>query len=297
MDFQYIVFTKMARSFLKIAGYFPSQPRRFQRLLRNITKIALAAASIGMISKTIISKPDFITLLGKLPNIAIFMAIAILTFVIDALSDINIKVFEQINDDWRFSDMNKELKIRENYAALGRRLMDYYLTSFNWFAILYVAGIDLSNVFVSITSSFNESRPIQQLFEMDFVFIDHEKHWFLTMIYVHFCFCAFHIFSLSVQSIFVVDVCHLFGMFEILSYRLETVVLTYNIDNPMSDEKTQPKKVNCNAVTRCIQQHQRLLKSIYDNIYSVTEFPPSNHSSFGRDSTSALSQYSRSNYN
>ncbi|XP_066597706.1 odorant receptor coreceptor-like [Prorops nasuta] len=59
-------------------------------------------------------------------------------------------------------------------------------------------------------------------------------------------------------------------MFAILSHRLDIAVYQYMLDNSTNQDKNQSKPIICNAIIRCIEQHQRLLKflNVFDDLYS-----------------------------
>ncbi|XP_066597707.1 odorant receptor 4-like [Prorops nasuta] len=270
MDFWCVMYSSMCRKLISLSGYSPYQKTWHQRVLRSITQFTMVIFSVGMIIKLFTAKMDFISLFEFLPNVAVMTALAILSFTFDIQSNLYVNLWQQMEEDWGHSDMKDELEIRNKYATLGRRLMDLNFTSFNWVAVFYVAGVDLRSFCLDIISPLNESRPMSQLFEVDYLFIDNERYWILIMIYLHFCFYTFHTFSMGCQSIFLAYAFHLFGMFQILSYRLKTAVSRFMIDNSTSTKTNNPNKINCNAVIRCIKQHQRLLKFIdhFEGLYS-----------------------------
>ncbi|XP_025074148.1 odorant receptor 49b-like [Pogonomyrmex barbatus] len=158
-------------------------------------------------------------------------------------------LLRQTCEDWDSLLTIEETQILTRYAENSRKFTLLYSICVIGFVCCY-AFLPLIEPILDIISPLNETRPRKMQHSMDYVVLDLEKHYYLILLNTYLGYIVCLMIAVATDTMYVVMVVHICGMYNILCNRLEKIT-TYDNYTYQHDEIGR-------RVRHCIQLHKRI---------------------------------------
>ncbi|XP_074103860.1 odorant receptor 13a-like [Cotesia typhae] len=255
MDYLASSYCRLNKVLLSCLGEWPYQTSTQRRIVRSIIYFLSASIIIPKIIKLVKVWGNLDLIIECVP----MLLLDAVNFVKVANGFINFhkmrQLFDRIQDNWKLEFTKKEFEILENYAEDGRKLTKFYATYMYSTMLVYFCMPTLPKI-LDILVPLNASRPESYLFEAEY-FIDQHKYYFPILIHAYIT-CAVAVSILvAFDTEYVVQVLHGCGIFTVLRYKLEHMVIRDDEANPKNDK--QIKATTYKMVVECAILHRKAL--------------------------------------
>ncbi|XP_028050034.1 odorant receptor 49b [Monomorium pharaonis] len=233
MEFLGYQYYKLYRIFLLSLGLWPYDSSFFKRIYMIFCIFTLLFSIITQFLKLFTTECNLVFVLTDLsfviPCIAYLLKYS--TFCIQ--SQKIKKLMEHIRIDWTVLQDEEEIEIIQKYAKTARRYMYAFVGVAYPGTIVYIS-IPILPDFLDIVSPLNESRKRYLPFLAEY-FLDEQKYFYPILLHMAITIVIGVVTVVTTETLTFAYVCHVCGMFEIVSYRI-TCALDKSISILLNEE-------------------------------------------------------------
>ncbi|KAK9306165.1 hypothetical protein QLX08_003059 [Tetragonisca angustula] len=160
-------------------------------------------------------------------------------------------------ENWKFLESKNELHILNKFTKNGNTLVLLYRRTLLSACGLFVS-FSLGNPLLDILIPLNETRPRQNIFNVNYVILDDQEHFYIS--YVHLAFSAFVIVLtiISVDSLYITIIYHACGLFAVCGSQVQNTAE----NNTIEKNGTDISSIGYEQFKQCIIMHYKTLQSV-----------------------------------
>ncbi|XP_066583837.1 uncharacterized protein [Prorops nasuta] len=270
MDYpQFDYYYKLNYQWCYLVGMWPFQSRKNRLFRIAIVNFFIFTCLISQIINGVNTNYDIDILIDMSPCFTGMFGIMWAYFV--ALRQVtNLQnIWNMMKEDWCSERNEVEEAIKAKYADISRTITKLCTFAFLFVAPPYIFLTMTCTRIMDIIIPLNETRPNFYMFEFDYM-LDKDKYfWFLASL-VNINMVASITSVISAFSMWVTHMLHIFGMIEIIGYRLENAVPKKMEEN---SETRNLNEMYMHSLCLCIKRHLQALQflSMFEK-YSVPIF-------------------------
>ncbi|XP_012138734.1 uncharacterized protein LOC100875549 [Megachile rotundata] len=244
----------MFRNSLRLLGVDPYQ----DNMLSNFIIFLVTCTALGMVIPTFLGfhkalrDKDMDALFESLPYF-IASSIGIVKLANLQLNKANFrKLLNMVADEWENLKLNNELKPLEDLTKLASTVARIYRTCILSSMTIFLSVTLLPSV-LDVILPLNETRPRQQLFNVEYLFFDKDEYYY--SVYLQLSWSTFVIVMVIgfVDSLYIIIIHHSSGLFAVCGEQIKKVTeMSDAVGGRISDQIYQCK--------RCMVMHEKALQ-------------------------------------
>ncbi|XP_067209638.1 odorant receptor 49b-like [Linepithema humile] len=268
MDFFDTRYFRINKLFLSFVGLWPYQTSFMKILTLSFAIYGVTITCLPQIVYLFKHTDDLDNLVELMPTLTggIICVMKVISLIYN--SEKFKMLLQHIREDWNNLLTKQEIQILTHYADNSRKFTLAYSISIFGFVWSY-SLIPLIAPILDVISPLNETRP-KKFPQLGEYFLNQEKYYYPLMLNICVGYVACVSIAVATETMYVLLVEHICGMYDILCYRLENLTAFNTLQWIDDDYICNHDKIN-QRMRHCIQLHEkiRLLLEIMELTFTL----------------------------